>query len=279
MDYKSWLDLFKNLSPILSGYSAGAANGLVNEANLTAQQNQGATSRYQALVNAGRLQNIEQPSANLDQGTRGSVLSSWQPVKVGSTSVPYGSNTNGPVRPSITGGPSVTPELRQLGSQVTSDALARQKAGNPASTDAFPSDEDLGMTAMPKASLLDKIIGYAGTGAGILGAIPGIGGAAKAGAALAPGAGVSAIGPNGIPLGGTQLPIETMPAEPSFLEKIFAFGGGGGAGGSNERSMLQDMAMRQQLNDFGIGPDAGFLNTPSNPDDRIPRSKRWMTRR
>lgn len=187
MDYKTWLEFFNTVSPILSGAARGSAEGLVNEANLIGQQNQGATSRYQAMVNAGRLQNIEQPQANMDQATRGTMLSTWKPVSVGSSSVPYGQNTSGPVRPTITGGPSMTPELQQFGGQVAKDAMARQLGGN-VNSSTFPSDSQLGMTPMPEASRLDKILGYAATGSSILGAagkagLFGGGTAAPAGAA------------------------------------------------------------------------------------------------
>jgi len=165
-----FLNTIGSIGQILAQMAAARAEGKTTEATLAAQQNQGATSRYQALVNAGRLQNIEQPAANLSQAKEGSRVSTWQPVKVTSGSVPYGTNTNGPVRGSIAGGSTMTPELRQLGAQVTRDALARQMGGNALDTSTFPSDSELGLNALPTSSWLDKLLGGASAGASIAGA-------------------------------------------------------------------------------------------------------------
>jgi hypothetical protein len=73
------------------------------------------------------------------------------------------------------------------------------------------------MTPLPKASALDKILGYASTGAGILGAIPGIGGATTAGAALAPGATAAnaSMGSPGMGSGTQGMPVGMGDAAPS----------------------------------------------------------------
>lgn len=229
------LNILQALGPILSNMAAQRAAGKATEAGLTQQQNQGATSRYQALVNAGRLQNIEQPAANLQQATRGSVLSSWKPVSVGATSVPYGQNVSGPIKPTITGGPSMTPELQQLGSQVTRDALSRQLGGNKLDTGTFPSDADLGLGALPESGVLDKILGVGSTAASLLGAlakpaagaIPGGTAAGAAGAATAPLASTPISGvataPGGVPMvplgGGGQSGLRS--ANPGSIMDIF----------------------------------------------------------
>ena len=284
MDYKSWLDFFSNISPVLSGAAQGSANGLISEANLTNQQNQGATSRYQALVNANRLQNIEQPQANLNQATQGTMLSTWKPVSVGATSVPYGQNTNGPVKPTITGGPSMTPQLQGLGAQVSKDAMSRQLAGNPVNTSTFPSDSQLGMTPMPEASWVDKLLGYGSTATSILGALGksgliGGGAAAPAGGA---GAGITVGGgAGGTPMlgpGGSAAP--TASTDPSILDWI-KIGGGGGAGGAKPDDPYQDMLNKQLLNDFGVYFGLPAAGTPQ--EDRGETRKRgdraWFTRR
>ena len=153
----AWTDIFKimqAISPVLSNAAGGAATGKIAEANAAAQQNAGATSRYQALVNANRLQNVEQPAANLSQAGRGSLMSTWQPMNITPASVPYGSQTNGAVMPTNSGGPSITPEMRQTGDSVAKAAMARQLGGNKLDTSTFPSDEALGMNAMPTSSVL-----------------------------------------------------------------------------------------------------------------------------
>jgi len=245
MTNAEFFQMMQDLSQVLGGSAAGRANGLVNEANLTNQQNQGATSRYQALVNSNRLQNIEMPNSNLDQGTRGSVLSTWQPVSVGQTSVPYGSHTNGPVRPTITGGPSITPELRQLGGQVTKDALSRQMAGNPINTSTFPSDDALGMNAMPKSGVMDKLLGYGGMATSILGTLGktgllGGGGATSAIPASFGTATPPAGGGSSIPIGGgsSNFPVNSGTMNPEYnwgqnilKDLLKAFQNGGGSTG------------------------------------------------
>lgn len=281
MTEQEFYEFMKMISPILSGAASGSAQGLVNEANLTNQQNQGATSRYQAMVNAGRLQNIEQPTANLNQATQGTMLSTWKPYSVTPASVPYGQNTNGAVKPTITGGPSMTPELQQMGGQVAKDAMARQLGGN-VNTSTFPSDAQLGMTPMPEASWLDKILGYAATGTSLLGAagkagLLGGGSAAPAGGAGVAGAGTAInAGAGATPMlgpGGVATP--TVAADVPWYAKI-PLGGGGPSGGVTERSPYADMLLKNQLNDFGMGPDSSRDTVIPEP---INRQKRWPTRR
>lgn len=270
MDYKTWLEFFNTVSPILSGAAGRSAEGLIHEANLIGQQNQGATSRYQAMVNAGRLQNIEQPEANMDQATRGTMLSTWKPVSVGSSSVPYGQNTSGPVRPTISGGPSMTPELQQFGGQVAKDAMARQLGGN-VNTSTFPSDAQLGMTPMPEASWLDRIMGYASTGSSILGAA---GKAGMFGGKVAPAAGPASYGTPGMGTG-TQVAPGAATQNVPWWEKI-AFGGGGPGVGANQYDPYADMLKKQQLTDFGqyFGmPAEGGAPEPINRQ-RIPKTRR-----
>ena len=176
----NWADLLTKAGIVLGNAAGQRATGLGLEGQLQNAQNNSATSRYQALVNASRLKNVEQPSANLSQAGQGSLMSTWQPVSVGSTPVPYGTNTNGPVRNTISGGPSITPEMRGTGDSVAKAAMARQLAGNTMDTSLFPSDSALGLGEMPQSSWLDKLLGYgslATTGASL---IPGLGGAPAA---------------------------------------------------------------------------------------------------
>jgi hypothetical protein len=234
---------------------------LLNESSLTALQNSGATSRYQAMVNAGRLQNIEQPQANLDQATQGTMLSTWKPYSVTPASVPYGQNTNGAVKPTVTGGPSMTPELQQMGGQVAKDAMARQLGGN-VNTSTFPSDAQLGMTPMPEASMLDKILGYAATGTSLLGAAGKMGMLGGGAAAPAGAAGSTAVpatmGTSTIPGAATQAPAASGT---SVLDALQSFGGGSPGSGPAARSSYSDMLLKQQLRDFGIGQDATYTNS------------------
>ena len=248
MDLASFLSLLKTLGPILGLASAGRAAGKTTEANLAQGQNQDATSRYQALVNAGRLQNIEQPSANMDQATRGSVLSTWKPYTYTSGSVPYGSKTSGPIRGSSAGGPTMTPELQQLGAQVTRDALARQLAGNTLDTSTFPSDSELGLNALPTSSWLDKLLGGASAGASIAGAF------AKPTAGAVAGAG----GP-GITAGSTTF----TPGAAGASSKIPmpGFGQGNPSTSAGWYSLLQILKRMQQ----GQGGDQYRSDNPFAP--------------
>lgn len=276
----SWADMFKLMeafSPVLSNAAGGAASGKIAEQNAAALQNQNATSRYQAMVNANRLQNIEQPSANMNQASRGALMSTWQPMSITPASVPYGSQTNGAVMPKITGGPTITPEMRQTGEAAMKAALARLLAGNPINTSMFPSDSELGLNPLPQESTLDKILKWSSTGSSLLGAL-GKGSTASGG-------GASAIGPDGIPLGGTKLPAETLgnyANTASNTDKIVPIGGGGGGGGANARSPYADYVMKHQLADLGLLFDYPTMNQPMGADtsqeiinrQRIPRTRR-----
>lgn len=272
------LNILQALGPILSNMAAQRAAGKATEAGLTQQQNQGATSRYQALVNAGRLQNIEQPAANLQQATRGSALSSWKPVSVGATSVPYGQNVSGPIKPTITGGPSMTPELQQLGSQVTRDALSRQLGGNKLDTGTFPSDADLGLGALPESGVLDKILGVGSTAASLLGAlakpaagaIPGGTAAGAVGSATAPLASTPISGYAALPGAAGAVPsviaplvsspisgVASMPAanpgNMTFLQKLTSIFGGSGTGSPRATGLSQqeiDLIKQFQKNEL-----------------------------
>jgi hypothetical protein len=163
-------ELAQMLAPIFSNAAGGAAQGKVAEQNAAATQNQNATSRYQALVNASRLQNIEQPSANMSQAGRGALMSTWKPMTVTPASVPYGSQTNGAVKPTIGGGPTITPEMRDTGDQVMRSALQRQISGNPVDASSFPSDSALGLNPLPTESATDKILKYGSMATSLLGA-------------------------------------------------------------------------------------------------------------
>jgi len=201
----NWADLLTKAGIVLGNAAGQRATGLGLEGQLQNAQNNSATSRYQALVNASRLKNVEQPSANLSQAGQGSLMSTWQPVSVGSTPVPYGTNTNGPVRNTISGGPSITPEMRGTGDSVAKAAMARQLAGNTMDTSLFPSDSALGLGEMPQSSWLDKLLGY--------------GSLATTGASLIPG------------LGGA--PAETLPGASSITPGASTPGGAGGGGMSD----------------------------------------------
>lgn len=246
-----WLGLFSALAPILSNASQNRAAGKIDEATLAQQQNQAATSRYQAMVNAGRLKDIEQPAANLSQVGKGSLMSTWKPMSITPASVPYGSNTNGAVMPTITGGPSITPEMRTTGASVARTAMARQLGGNKLDTTLFPSDSDLGLNALPKTSWLDSLLGGASTATSILGGLK------QAGLLGGKSSGVSAIGANGIPQGGTTIPPETLPTTGN--SGLFPVGGGGASGGvgGNAGWMADEfikMLMRQGIFAGGGSP-------------------------
>jgi hypothetical protein len=275
----SWSDMFnllQNISPVVSGAADQRAQGKALEANLAQQQNNNATSRYQAMVNANRLQNIEQPSANMSQAGKGALMSTWQPMSITPASVPYGQNTNGALLPKITGGPSMTPEMRQTGDSAMKAALQRQLAGNPINTSMFPSDSELGLNGLPKESTLDKILGYGSTATSILGLLgkAGVFGGTGAGAGTGITVGGGAGGTPMLGPGGVATPTVSATDVP-WWQKI-PLGGGGPGGGTSERTPYADMLMKNQLNEFGMGPDSSRESSIPEP---VNRQRRWMTRR
>jgi len=251
----NWADVLTKAGILLGNAAGQRATGLGIEGNLQNAQNNSATSRYQALVNASRLKNVEQPNANMSQAGAGSLMSTWQPVSVGSTSVPYGTNTNGPVRNTISGGPSITPEMRGVGDSVAKSALSRQLGGNTMDTSLFPSDSALGLGEMPESSWLDKILGYGSLAASGASLIPGLGGAPAAPAAAVPN--MSTGAPAQIPSGGAGVGSPTFESggvpKPSFPASGAEFGEKPGAdvwmdpqGGAGDPSKSRE-AMISQL--------------------------------
>lgn len=257
-DY-SWLNA---LATLLGKTAESRAQGQATQAGIDAQNNQGATSRYQALVNANRLQGIEQPQANTNQAIQGTKLSTWQPVSVTHPRANI---------PTITGGPQMTDELRQYGSDLTKSAILRQMGGNKIDTSTFPSDEELGMKSTKSNGTLDSILGYGSTAAGILGTIlPKLTGGAAAGAGAAgtsgvlPSTAISAPGYSTLPGGAA-----TTPTSASSGLRIPIGGGSGNAGASGltahgNMAGLERMATIAQLQAFGLGPDPD----PNTPDPR-----------
>ena len=240
--------LLNLLAQIGSSAAAGRAQGKETEANLAQNQNNNATSRYQAIVNANRLQNIDQPSANMSQAGQGALMSTWKPMSVTPASVPYGSNTNGAVKPTITGGPSITPEMRQTGEAAMKAALQRQLAGNPISS-TFPSDESLGLNALPKQSLLDSILGYGSMGAGLLaeaGKAGAFGGSTASTATAAPAASMGSPG----------MGSATQGVAPSGSGAFMPIGGG--SPGQRQPGNLLDYLREMQNQTGGYGMYAGW---------------------
>jgi hypothetical protein len=247
------------LAQLLSGLSKSNAEAEKLQAEIDAQNNAGATSRYQALVNANRLAGIEQPAANLAQATRGSMLSTFQPVSV--------SHPRANI-PTITGGATITPELRQLASQVTKDALQRQMSGNPIDTSSFPTDAELGLTDNTKGGgWLGKLLGIATPAVGIMSILkPGTAAASAAAGATGAGSSLLPSTPISAPGYGT-LPGTTTPTSPGV-----GFGGGGiSTGNSGGPQGLQNMATLYQLGNVGLAP--------TQYNDAVPEDQdRWMAR-
>jgi hypothetical protein len=243
------------LATLLSKIAESRAAGQVQQGNLDAQNNQTATSRYQALVNAGRLSGIEQPAANARQTQIGSLMSSFQPVSVTHPRATI---------PTITGGPQMTPEMRQMGSELTRSALLRQMGGNQLNTGTFPSDSDLGMTGTKPNGTLDTLIGGAPTVASILSLLLG-----KKPAAGAAGAGGLVSGAPTTELLAPQTPGTGL-----------SVGGGGSTGAGSAGPGVpgfKNLMNLSTLGSFGLGPTD--RNDPYIEDTNASRQDQARNRR
>ena len=177
--------VLSSLSTVMGGAAGSRAQGQTTEANLGVQQDQSATNRYQALVDAAmrrsQMQNVTQPDANMSQARAANNILTSTPVQISRPSLPYGTNTSGPIIPTITGGTSIGSNYRDTAQSVSDAALARQTGGNqipgfPMGTggSAMPSYDSMGITPLPKESALDKILGYGSLAGGIGGPLAGI---------------------------------------------------------------------------------------------------------
>lgn len=167
----AWLiPVLTALASTLGGAAAGRSSGRAAEAQAQTSQDQAANSRYNTMLNAYQMQNQTQPMSNLDQVRAGSRMATWQPVKVTNPSIPYDTKVSGPIRPSITGGGSVTDAMRATGASVAGNAMQRQLGGNQI-TNPLPSQSSLGLTQLPQSNLLDTLLQYGGLGTSLAGAI------------------------------------------------------------------------------------------------------------
>ncbi len=241
------------LATLLSNMASSRAQGQVQQSQLDAQNNAGATSRYQAMVNANRLQNIEQPMANANQARLGNLLSSFQPVSV--------SHPRANI-PTVSGGPQMTPELRQMGTALANSALQRQMSGNPIDTSTFPSDEELGLTNNTKGGgFLDTLLGVGSTAAGIGSLIAPLLKTGTTTAGVLPSTGISAPGYSTLPGG----------AAGKGGSGVGVGGGGVSTGQQSGPQGLQNMATLYQLGNFGLAPS-------QYNDQTVEDSDRWMAR-
>ena len=172
MDPLTMMAVASALSSVIGQASKSRAEGRVAEANAQNAQDQAANSRYNTMLNAYQMQNQTQPMSNLDQVRAGSRMATWQPVKVTSPSIPYGTKVSGPIRPTITGGGSVTDAMRATGASVAGNAMQRQLGGNQI-TNPLPAQSSLGLTQLPKSNLLDTLLQYGGLGSSMAASILG----------------------------------------------------------------------------------------------------------
>lgn len=169
----AWLiPVLTALASTLGGAAAGRAGGRVAEASAQNAQDQAANSRYNTMLNAYQMQNQTQPMSNLQQAGAGSLMSTWKPMQIQSGSIPAGGTTTGPVRSTITGGPSITDAMRATGASVAGNAMQRQLGGNQI-TNALPGQSSLGLTQLPKSGILDSLLQYGGLSSSLLAAILG----------------------------------------------------------------------------------------------------------
>lgn len=158
------------IASVLGSAAKGRSEGKQAEAQATTSQDQAANSRYNTMLNAYQMQNQTQPMSNLRQAGAGSLMSTWQPVKVTAGQVPSRGTVTGPVRGSITGGPSITDAMRATGASVAGNAMQRQLGGNQI-TNPLPSQSSLGLTQLPQSNLLDTLLQYGGLGTSLASAI------------------------------------------------------------------------------------------------------------
>jgi hypothetical protein len=272
-------NFYLQLAQLLSQMAASRASGQATQASIDAQNNANATSRYQAIVNAARLRNIEQPEANARQMARGSLWSSWQPVTL---THPRATLVN------VGGGPSVTQGMRDMGQSLMSSSLSRQQGGNPIDTSIFPSDASLGLTGSGSGggSWIDSLLGAGTIGSAAYGLLRNagiVGGPAAATTGTAGGAGAGMVSPHAATMANSiqgwdsagDYMLNRNPHYGADSYDPVSLGGGGSRGSS--RSPYQDLLMRQQLNDFGIGPDSYTGDVGTNLEntvaDRLERAR------
>ncbi len=167
----AWLiPVLTALASTLGGAAAGRASGKAAEAQAQTSQDQAANSRYNTMLNAYQMQNQQQPMSNLQQAGAGSLMSTWQPMSVQAGQVPSRGTVTGPVRSTITGGPSITDAMRTTGASVAGNAMQRQLGGNQI-TNPLPSQSSLGLTQLPQSNLLDTLLQYGGLGTSLASAI------------------------------------------------------------------------------------------------------------
>jgi hypothetical protein len=158
------------IASVLGSAAKGRSEGKQAEAQATISRDQAANSRYNTMLNAYQMQNQTQPMSNLRQAGAGSLMSTWQPVKTIAGQVPSRGTVTGPVRSTITGGPSITDAMRATGASVAGNAMQRQLGGNQI-TNPLPSQSGLGLTQLPKSGLLDSLLSYGGLGASLAAAL------------------------------------------------------------------------------------------------------------
>lgn len=158
------------IASVLGSAAKGRSEGKQAEAQATISRDQAANSRYNTMLNAYQMQNQTQPMSNLRQAGAGSLMSTWQPVKTIAGQVPSRGTVTGPVRSTITGGPSITDAMRATGASVAGNAMQRQLGGNQI-TNPLPSQSSLGLTRLPQSNLLDTLLQYGGLGGSLLGTI------------------------------------------------------------------------------------------------------------
>lgn len=172
-------DTVGDVGSVASQAAAGRATGRVSEANLGQNADKIAVERYLAQLQGGN-QDLNQrkfalgaPQARAGNAVRGDTLANVQDASVSGLpsriSVP---TIGGGVRPSI-----LSSDTRQLGQQMSRDALLGQMAG-----DKFaPAPTLAPVNPLPQANALDKTLSTSGLAASLLKAALGDGGKAASG--------------------------------------------------------------------------------------------------
>jgi len=155
-DNFDWAEAIRKGAESSSAMANARANARVNESYLIANQNRDTLNQEQ-LDMLQRQQGVSLPAGRASNAVRGDILANAQDVQFSGLPERV-TNSMG----TITGGlrPSMfSPETRELGSQMTREALKQQMAGGPSSAAAAGPT----FASYPQAGKLDSVLSTAGT--------------------------------------------------------------------------------------------------------------------
>ena len=159
---------------LLGNIASGRSNAKTQQANIASQQGQSELAAYAAAQNAKAQQAEDiatRPEQRVGQGALGDLVTQYQ-----TPTVDWGGAGSIPKVSGGWSGLSFSPSTRESASLMQKDALLRQMQGQSASDITTVGQVPNVSQNYPKSSLLDTIIGYAGTGLNGLAAYYALGG-------------------------------------------------------------------------------------------------------